>query len=158
MSNWRAMADDALQGRDTRDTRAIRSDTEAGEGAFVPNVPNVPAPLTALKSWQQALLSLDPCQPREGFGIDRWQRLYDCSVWWFENYARQAAIDGWGTSDLFGLLRQVEGAGGLIDRLGNHRGLVMTADEARWRYLGKVPQLFRRGSWPNLTAWWDADL
>lgn len=158
MSNWRAMADDALQGGDKRDNRANRSDSGAETGASVPSVPSVPAPLSTLKEWRIALAALDPCQPREGFDINRWQRLYDCAVWWFDSFGRQAAIDGWTTGDVFGLLPQVAGGGGLVDRLGNHRGLVMTADEARWRYLGEVPQLFRRGSFPDLEAFWEIHL
>lgn len=116
-------------------------------------------PLIAIRSWERALLSLDPCEPRPGFSIARWQNLYDGSAWWLVNFGKQAAHDGWGIGDLFGIIPQMSGGGGgLIDRLGNHRGLVMTADEACWRYLGEVPQLYRRGSWPDLQPFWEIDL
>lgn len=157
MSGWRAKVDSAL-GRDTRDNRDIRSPDGRDKGAFVPFVPFVPAPLDALRSWCDALNALDACQPRTGFTMNRWQKLLDASVWFVETFGRQAAMDGWTTSDLFGVLRQIEGAGGLMDQLGDHRGLVLSADEARWRYLGKVPQLYRRGQWPNLDPFWSADL
>lgn len=157
MSGWRAKVDSAL-GRDTRDNRDNRSPDGADKGAFVPFVPFVPAPLDALRSWCDALNALDPCQPRPGFTVGRWQKLYDCSVWWFEAFGRQAAIDGWGTSDIFGLVRQIPDYGGLIDQLGDHRGLVMTADEARWRWRGIRPQIYRRGQWPNLDPFWSIEL
>lgn len=157
MSGWRSKVDSAL-GRDTRGTRDTRSPDGADKGAFVPFAPFVPAPLDALRSWCDALNGLDPCQPRPGFTMGRWQTMWDSSVWFVETFGRQAAMDGWTTSDLFGLLRQVAGAGGLIDQLGNHRGLVLSADEARWRYLGEVPQVYRRGQWPNLDPFWAVDL
>lgn len=124
-----------------------------GTGAAMPT-----NPLLALHSWEKALLALDPCEPRPGFTIGRWQTLWDSSAWWLGNFGKQAALDGWSTGDLFGVLPQVAGGGGLIDRLGNHRGLVMTAEEARWRYLGEVPQLYRRGSWPDLQPFWSVEL
>lgn len=124
----------------------------ASSGAFQKDASRV------LREWCSAIEALDPCQPRPGFTMNRWQKLFDASVWFVETFGRQAAMDGWTTSDLFGLVRQVEGAGGLMDQLGDHRGLVMSADEARWRYLGQVPQLYRRGQWPNLEPFWSIQL
>lgn len=154
---WRDYAKEIQGAGHTRHTRHDSSPSAPS----VPNVPSVPGVLPlnrdrALKRWVTALEMLDPCQPREGFSMGRWQKLYDCSVWWIESFGRQAALDGWGTSDVFGVVPQVEGHGGLIDQLGDHRGLVMTADEARWRWRGVRPQVYRRGSWPGLAPWWDA--
>jgi hypothetical protein len=158
MSKWRAMADDALHGRDTRDKWDNSSPDSAKTGPSVSSVPSVPAPLTLLRSWCSAIEALDPCEPRPGFTMSRWQRLYDASVWWIEGFGRQAALDGWGTSDIFGLVRQMPDYGGLIDQLGDDRGLVMTADEARWRWRGIRPQVYRRGAWPNLEPFWSVEL
>ena len=149
MSKWRAMADDALQGRDKRNTR----DTSSGAtGAFVPSVPSVLSPLATLKLWRGSLAALDPCQPRD-MPMGRWQTLYDASHWWLAGFGEQAARDGWSTSCIFGVWPDKPGWGGLIDRLGESRSLVMTADSARWRSLG-VPESFNRGSYPELSPWW----
>lgn len=163
MSGWRAKVDSAL-GRDTRDNRDTRSPDGADEGASVPFVPFVPAPLDALRSWCDALNALDPCEPRDGFTMGRWQKLYDCSVWLVETFGRQLAIDGWATGDLFGvharkceLLAEYDGCGGLVDHLGDHRALVLADGVARWRYMGTLPQVYKRGWWPDLQPFWEIE-
>ena len=140
--SWRDTAQRVLGERDNRDNR----DKSAPAGPAA--VPAAEA-LSLLRSWCEAIEALDPCRPR-GMPMGRWQKFYDCSVWWIEAFGRQAVLDGWGTSDVFGIVRQAEGYGGLVDQLGDHRGLVMTADEARWRWRGVRPQVYRRGSWPDL--------
>ena len=110
-------------------------------------------PIKVYRSWWRALSDIDPRQPPEGFDGNRWHRLYDCSVWWFDGYARQAAQDGWTTSDVFGLYPAAEGHGGLIDRLGEVRRVDMHGDRAEWVSWG-VPDRYRRGSMPELRPFW----
>lgn len=104
------------------------------------------------REWRAVLSRLDPCQPR-GMPMGRWRSLYDASLWWLAGFGEQAARDGWSTGCIFGLWPDKPGWGGLIDRLGDNRSLVMTADSARWRSFG-VPEKFNRGSYPKLAPWW----
>jgi hypothetical protein len=86
--------------------------------------------------------------------MGRWQTFYDASVWWLENFGRQAALDGWSTGDVFGARPEKPGWGGLLDRLGDNRSLVMSSDSARWRSRG-VPKKFNRTAGDGLLPWWE---
>jgi hypothetical protein len=110
-------------------------------------------PSRALKGWQSAFAKLDPCEPRR-MPMARWQCLYDASAWFLDTFGDQAARDGWGTGDLFGLRHGFPGNGGLIERLGDNRGLVMADGRARWRSRG-VPMQFNRGGGDGLPAFWE---
>ena len=107
MSNWRALVDQCLsdpQGRNERYTRNTSSD----QTPFVPSVPL--DPVRALRAWQAGLARLDPYSPAPDYAAGRWYTLVEDARWLAENYAPQAARDGWSAADLFGvlhLLRQV---------------------------------------------------
>ena len=153
MSNWRAKADDALRDRDNRANSSNRSGAGAERGANAPIVPNVPTPQARLKEWRKALAALHPCEP-QGMPMGRWQTLYDCAVWLLENFGEQTARDGWSTADLFGLRAGYPGTGGLAERLGDNRGLVLLDGRARWRSWGVAMQ-FNRGGGDGLLAFWE---
>ena len=89
-----------------------------------------------------------------GFSLGRWQTIYDCSVWWLNAFAKQAAADGWTTADVFGINPARERWGGLIDRLGDNRSLVMDGDLATWCSWGE-PEQFARGTYPDLKPLWE---
>jgi hypothetical protein len=110
-------------------------------------------PSRALKGWHSAFAKLDPCEPR-GMPMGRWQMLYDASAWFLDVFGDQAARDGWSTGDLFGLRHGFPGTGGLIERLGDNRGLVMADGRARWRSWG-VSMQFNRGGSDGLPAFWE---
>jgi hypothetical protein len=88
--------------------------------------------------------------------MGRWQTFYDASVWWLEGFGRQAALDGWQTGDIFGLRHGFPGTGGLIERLGDNRSLVMADGRACWRSRG-VPMQFNRGGGDGLSAFWEIE-
>ena len=111
-----------------------------------------------LKSWWSALSSLDPCGPRPGFTMGRWQTLYDASVWFLDKHATQAARDGWSTGDVFGIDPRMECGGGLIDRLGECRGLVMDADRASWTSSFYGARCYGRGRGAGLQPFWSVEL
>ncbi|WP_394728177.1 hypothetical protein [Altererythrobacter sp. GH1-8] len=96
--------------------------------------------------------------PNKGCSKKRWLRLCEASEWWFNNFAKQAASDGWSTADIFGVCRTREGWGGLLDRMGNSRMLVMDRNRASWRDVFGNPDQFNRGSYPHLPAFWEANL
>jgi hypothetical protein len=83
-----------------------------------------------------------------------WQTFHDASVWWLEGFGRQAALDGWSTGDVFGIREGYPGTGGLIERLGDNRSLVMADGRACWRSRG-VPMQFNRGGGDALPAFWE---
>lgn len=153
MSNWRARANEALRDRDKRDNSANRSGVASEAAANVPIVPIVLNPMALLREWRKALAALHPCEPR-GMPMGRWQTLYDCSAWFLASFGEQAARDGWSTGDLFGLRHGYPGTGGLIERLGDNRGLVMADGRASWRSWGVAMQ-FNRGGGEGLPAFWE---
>lgn len=159
MSGWRQYAEGVLRGEGNGDNRDKGDKTPAGD-RFVPIVPFVPLPPAlnpqcALDQWCAGFNVLHPCQPLPGFTMGRWQTLYDAAIWFLETFAVQPARDGWSTADLFGIVPDHPGRGGLIDRIGESRSLVMSADTARWRSWG-VPQSYRRGALPDLEPFWSA--
>lgn len=151
MSGWRERVEQALKGGDTRVTRDSRADIRA-IGA---TVPTVPPPLDLLTEWCRAVESLDICQPLKRFDQMRWGRMVDASEWWLVHFGKQAALDGWTTSDVFGVRYGCDGTGGLIDRLGNARGLVMDGPRARWRSVEGVARAFNSGTYCDLPAFWE---
>ena len=156
MSNWRALADEALNKADSENTTNIRNDSSE-TCPSVPSVPSVPPldPVRALRAWRHGLAITDPCHPPEGWHINRWQQLCDDVAWLLANFGEQAARDGWSTADLFGLWPDVPNAGGIADRLRGSRSLVLTADRAHWRRWGQVER-YNRCSYPDLLPFWDA--
>ncbi len=154
MSGWRSMAEEALRRKDNRDNRDNTHPQAPENGASVPSVPTALAPLSALRLWRASLSALDLCQPPEGFTMGRWQTLCDTSFWWLEGFGRAAAMAGWSTSDVFGIYLPGSGCGGLIDRLGDNRSLIMDSEQARWRSWG-VSKLFNRTGAGDLPALWE---
>ncbi|AKM06121.1 hypothetical protein AM2010_26 [Pelagerythrobacter marensis] len=154
MSGWREMAEEALRVQDTRDIRDKNPPRGSHNGNNVPIVPNVSPPLSTLKLWRASLLTLHPCQLRENFDPSRWRVLVDASQWWLEGFGQAAAASGWSTGDVFGLHPEMPGCGGLIDRLGENRSLVMDGDRARWRAWGVVSQ-YNRTAGEGLRPFWE---
>jgi len=152
---WRDYAKQEKGSGHDRHNRHDRPETRAN----VPNVPIVPGalplgPARDRSAWHKALSALDPCQPPRGITMGRWQTLYDASLWWLESFGRQAALDGWSSGDVFGIRSGFPGAGGLIDRLGDNRSLVMTAERACWRTYGALRQ-FNRSAGEVLSPFWE---
>jgi hypothetical protein len=111
-----------------------------------------------LAEWRDGLQTLDPGRALHGLAPSRWRVLVDDADWLFEQFAAAAARDGWSAADLFGVLPDHDGWGGVADRLRGSRSLVMTADVARWRRMHSgLPDSFTRGSSavPRLTLLWD---
>lgn len=106
-----------------------------------------------LDGWCGAFDRLSPLRPVLGFTMGRWQTLYDCAQWWLENFARQAAWDGWVTGDVFGIRPGYAASGGLIDQLGDNRSLVMVDGGARWRSWSVI-RSYAAGCSPNLSPFW----
>ena len=90
--------------------------------------------------------------------MGRWQTLYDTSVWFLDKHATQAARDGWTTGDIFGIEPRMERWGGLIDRLGECRGLLMDADRARWTSCFYGVRTFGRSCGAGLQSFWNIEL
>lgn len=151
MSGWRERAKTVLRGEDVRDIR----DNSPVSAPNVPIVPIVPAPKTLLRKWLASVSNLDPRKPLAGHDAQRWFNLVECSAWWLENFSRQAALDGWQTHDVFGVFPGELGAGGLIDRLGTSRSLVIEGQRSRWRPFG-VAMKFNAGAFAHLPAFWEA--
>lgn len=98
------------------------------------------------REWRAYLMRLSPTKPFHGLGQTRWACLLDEADWLFENYAGQAARDGWSSLDLFGVLPGRDGCGGIADRLRGSRSLMMSSDVARWRrVVNGEPESFARG-------------
>ena len=97
---WRERAEQVLGSGDTRDTSAISPHDLPENG---PTVPSVLGPQTSLKLWRSALADIDPREPYPGYDANRWYNLVDTSVWWFEAFGRQAALDGWQPGCVFGV-------------------------------------------------------
>ena len=148
---WREYAESVQQGRDNRDDKDNRPDN----AAIVPIVPNVPRVVadSIFREWGKVLRDVDPDKPNDGFALERWRQLHSASIWWLEGFGRQAARDGWGAGDVFGLRVGYERRGGLIDQLDGCRALVMEGGRARWRSSG-VAFSHAAGAYPNLAAWW----
>lgn len=104
--------------------------------------------------WQANVAHLDPRKPLYGYGPRLWFNLVEASLWWEEHFAGRAALDGWQTGDVFGLIAGETGNGGLIDRIGTSRSLVMEGGRARWRSFG-VPMKFNAGSYIHLPPFWE---
>lgn len=149
---WREYANE-VQG--TRHNRHIRHDSP-DLGPNVPNVPNVPGCLPldpkGLRHCLTSIGSLDPASPLHGLPADRWQQLIDDAEWLAETFGAQAARDGWSAADLFGRWPGIDGMGGIADRLGSSRSLVMSADKAVWR-IGSVTFSYNRGSYALPLIW-----
>ena len=149
--SWKEYAESIQSGGDVRDNRDDRS-----ERAIIASCPS-PVPKVVADSlcreWVKTLNAIDPGVPNHGFTEERWRRFHSASVWWVDGYGRQAARDGWGTGDVFGLRPGFERRGGLIDQLDGCRALVMEGGRARWRSYG-VAFSYAAGAYPNLPAWW----
>lgn len=150
---WREYVESVKRGGDDRDNRDDRPENTA----IAPRpslVPRVVAD-SLYREWVKALNAIDPDVPNRGFTEARWQRFHSASTWWVNSYGKQAARDGWGTGDVFGLRSGFERRGGLIDQLNGCRALMMEGGRARWRSYG-VAFSYAAGAYPDLPAWWSA--
>ena len=84
--------------------------------------------------------------------------LFGASVWFLDKHATQAARDGWSPGDIFGIEFRMERWGGLIDRLGECRGLLMDADRASWPSSFYGARTYRRGCGTGLQPLWNVEL
>lgn len=152
MTAWRERAEQVLGARDNGDN----GDKLASNKGYVPTVPTVPAPRSLFREWRAALIELDPHNPHCGADPAFWRNWVECSHWWFNHFAAPAVLDGWQTGDVFGVRPGHPGDGGLIDRLGSSRSLVMDGGRAHWRRFGVVMR-FNRGAYPDLPAFWEVE-
>jgi len=107
-----------------------------------------------IASWVASVRPLNVRQPPGGFDKVRWGQLVDASMWWLEHFGKQAALEGWSTGCVFGIREGHPGLGGLIDRIGNSRSLVMDGQRARWRTVVGTADRFNAGAYPDLSPFW----
>ncbi|WP_298465504.1 hypothetical protein [uncultured Erythrobacter sp.] len=110
-----------------------------------------------LREWSVSLAALDGGKPSPGIDRKVWRELIECSLWWLDGFGQQAARDGWRTGDVFGFRLDHPRQGGLIDRLGTARNLLLDGKRARWRSHGDLVMKFNAGAYPELPAFWEAD-
>ncbi len=151
---WRERAEQVLGSGDTRDTSATSPHDSSENGPSVPSVSSVLGPKSSLELWRSALEGLDPRKPHPGHDANRWYNMVDTSIWWLGAFGKQAALDGWQTGCVFGVVDGQPGVGGLIDRLGTSRSLVMEGGRSRWRSFG-VLMRFNRGAYSFLPPFWE---
>ncbi|MFC4293555.1 hypothetical protein ACFO0A_00625 [Novosphingobium tardum] len=109
-----------------------------------------------MRNWRVALDALSFRAPLHGLELPRWRQVLGDAHWLLDHYADRAARDGWTGGDLFGLLPEHDGWGGVADRLRSSRSLVMTADTARWRRLiTDTPDQYSRGELPGIKPLWE---
>lgn len=134
--------------------RARDSGTEANSGDSrgtpVGTSGGTPAPIderiavARLKEWHGRLSRVDEICSPPGWALNDWLRLLDSALWLYENFASQAAREGWSALDLFGYQPALPGCGGLADRLKDARNLKLAEGRACWSFLG-VKERFCRG-------------
>lgn len=105
----------------------------------VPTVLGLPSEDEArsiLRNWHRHLSALDVYEIPEGIDRNRWGVLvHDC--WWlYETHASRLVRERWGAADLFGVLPNLPGAGGLADRLQCARRVLFDGNRAVWSQLG----------------------
>lgn len=144
MEGWRAIADEALRGRNDRYDRNESP-------PIVPIDPIVPAnPTRLLKLWHGKLSALDHLVSPPGWSLGRWLDTVDASLWLYETFASQLVREGWTAADLFGVLPAYPGDGGLADRMGTARNLKLLDGVAHWKALHGVHKQFPRGGGVDL--------
>ena len=157
MMGWRDYAKQVQEGRDNRDDR----DTTPAKAPIVPIVPNVPEAVAVhrLDDWCARLNGTDAFTSPPGWTLDQWLRTMDASTWLFENFAEQAVRWSWSALDLFGVLPNHPGLGGLSDRIGEVRNLKMAGGLSAWSSIGARHKLAR--GWGDYTdgmvAMWEAN-
>jgi len=151
---WRDYAREVQSHGDNRANR----DKSLPPEANLRDVSNVPEAVaqSRLREWHSGLSAIDELNSPPGWTLNQWLKTLDASYWLYENFASQAVRDGWSANDLFGVLLQKPGWGGLADRLGDNRGLIMDRDRARWRSFG-VPETFGRGGGDGMMPLWTID-
>ena len=144
MNTWRALANEALGKSDPWNTRDDR-DTSPPNAPSVPSAPLLD-PVRSLRVWEAGLNSVSWDQPLHGLDRLRWREAVGDAHWLAENFAQQAARDGWSAHDMFGVMPGRDGWGGIACRLRGSRSLVMSSDVARWRrVVNGGPESFARG-------------
>lgn len=139
--------------------RAEEALTKPTEPSFVSSVSSPVAHVCGEKEfsrWVDKVSDLSSREPQAGHDARRWFNLVECSVWWLENFGRQAALDGWDSMSVFGVISGEPRAGGLIDRLGTSRTLVMDGKRSRWRSFGGVVMKYNAGAYKHLPLFWEA--
>ena len=137
------------------DTQGVREKRNEINGRHLRHLGHHKNSVQGLEGWVSSVSALDPREPQAGHDPKRWFNLVDTSIWWLENFGRQAALDGWQTHDVFGVIPGQPGAGGLIDRLGTSRALVMEGRRTRWRSFG-VAMKYNAGAYAHLPLFWEA--
>ncbi len=107
-----------------------------------------------LREWHARLSKIDEFISPPGWTLNQWLKTLDAACWLSESYASTAVRDGWSALDLFGVDLAKPGEGGLADRLGDKRVLIMAADAASWRSWG-VAQIYYRDGGEGLVPLWE---
>jgi hypothetical protein len=128
----------------------LDSPVGASEQAAALNQPTKPH--TAPPDWTASLAAIDASRPPAGFDPDRWRCLLDDARWLCRTHGPSAAALGWTSSDLFGLTLP-NGIGGVADRLGGVRNLVLTDRIAHWRGANLEGWLWRETMRPMPLIW-----
>lgn len=138
------------------DTQGVRQKSNEINGRHPRHLGHRKNSVQGFDGWVSLVSALDPREPLAGHDARRWFNLVECSVWWLENFGRQAAPDGWDSISVFGVIPGEERAGGLIDRLGTSRTLVMDGKRSRWRSFGGVVMKYNAGAYKHLPLFWEA--
>jgi hypothetical protein len=120
--------------------------TPAGTSGGTPALIDERIAVARLKEWHSRLSRIDEFCPPSGWKMNDWLRLVDTACWLYENFASQAAREGWSGLDLFGYLPDLPGWGGLADRLKDARNLKLTEGRACWSFLGVKDRFCRGGA------------
>lgn len=127
-------------------TVAPKAGQQAGHLAGQLAKPDLRIADSRCREWRANLMRLEARRPLHGLARNRWAMLFDDADWLFENFAGQAAREGWSALDLFGVLPGRDAWGGIADRLRSSRSLVMSSDRASWRrVVNGEPESFARG-------------
>lgn len=107
-----------------------------------------------LAQWRNRLAALSPDCPAGPFNADEWACWHCDALWLLDSHGANAIRLGWTAADLFSIEPRHVRFGGLADRLGGARELVMDASRARWRSPESMG-FYKRGSGPALPLAWE---
>lgn len=127
----------------------VRAETE---NSFPKESPATVATTATDCGWREHIARLDPRQPPEGLGLERWASLIADAMWLAESHGDAAAALGWSASDLFGRC-DLPGWGGLADRLEGALHIALTDRVGHWRTDDLDGWLWRRTLRPMPTIW-----
>lgn len=106
--------------------------------------------------WRNRLSTLSPDCPAGPFNADEWACWHCDALWLLDSHGANATRLGWTAADLFSIEPRHVRFGGLADRLGGARELVMDASRARWRSPESMG-FYNRASGPALPLAWELE-